>query len=335
MSDENNILITEATLMAYMNGELTDEQISKVKHWLAESDANKAEMERIEKIWLAAKQVKPVPVVVDVEKALANVLTQIRKNDRSPARAPRFNYRRIVVSAAAVIILLVGAVGLLNSIGFNSPRQLELKAENNVLEDQLADGTRVSLNQNSMLSYPSEFSTNQRRVKLVGEAFFEVERNEKKPFIIDLHHDFYVKVLGTSFNINANEGDSLTEVYVKTGKVEFGSTSDKIILMAGEIGVMNNRTGNVTKIVDKNESVKSLYWKTEALNFDHTTLAEALQTIADIFEVEIELNCEAKRSAQVVSKHQHESLEEILAVISSMHDLTLITTRKKYILTCD
>ncbi len=335
MSDKNYIEFNEATIMAYINGELSHEDKAMVDHWIGLSQENTDEYERIKSIWLAAKEVKPQPVSVDTDKALNKVLSQINQQTQLKEIQLKTNYKRIVFSAAAVIILLFGAVTLINFLNNESVNQIELTADNKILEDRLSDGTTVSLNKNSMLSYPDKFGDNERRVKLTGEAFFDVERNEQKPFVIDLHNDFYVKVLGTSFNINANEEDTITEVYVKTGKVEFGSDADQVILEAGEKGVMNNKTGKVSKIIVENEELRTLYWKTQELNFDHISLASTLEILEQVFNVEVLLSCPEKSSSQVVSKHQHESIDEILNVIASMHHLTVNKSDQKYTLSCD
>src|SRR5690606_36556914 len=119
---------------------------------------------------------------------------------------------------------------------------------NNVLSDHLSDGTLITLNENSSIVYQEEFTSNERHVALTGEAFFEVARDEEKPFIVDLPSETYVKVLGTSFNIKAFDGDSLVTVFVKTGRVEFGSEANNIILTPGEKGVYNKQSGQIERI---------------------------------------------------------------------------------------
>jgi len=335
MSEKNYIDFNEATLMAYINQELNEEQMGMVEHWLTLSEDNQAEMDKLKKIWDESKLISVTPVNVDTEKALSNVLSQIdTSNDKViPIEKPT-NFRRIILSAAAVLIALFGLVGLLNYIN-GSTEQINLTASSGILESELSDGTLVSLNENATLKYQDGFSSNERRVALEGEAFFDVERNEEKPFIIDLHHDSYVKVLGTSFNIDANDKKEETVVYVKTGKVEFGSDKNKVILVAGESGVMNNLTGEVEKRVDEYEEMKSMYWQTQELDFDGMKLSETIPILEAVFEVKIDLNCEERGESKMVSNHSHESLDEILKVIGSVHGLDVVRTRSSYQLNCD
>lgn len=85
---------------------------------------------------------------------------------------------------------------------------------------QLADGSKVWLNADSKIQYPELFEGNTREVYLNGEAFFDVIKNAKKPFIIHLANGT-VRVLGTSFNIRAYDNEKSVETSVATGKVAF------------------------------------------------------------------------------------------------------------------
>ncbi len=335
MSENNYIEFNEATLMAYINKELSDEHMGMVDHWLTLSDDNQEEMDKLKKIWDGSKLVAVTPVTVDTESALKNVLSQIDTSEEKviPIEKPT-NFRRIFLSAAAIMIALIGVVGLLNYIN-GSVEQMSLTASSGILESELPDGTSVSLNENATLKYQSEFSSNERRVALEGEAFFDVERNEEKPFIIDLHHESYVKVLGTSFNIDADDKKEFTTVYVKSGKVEFGTEKDQVTLNAGETGVMNNLTGEVERRVNESEEMKSIYWKTQELDFDDIKLSETIEILEDVFEVKIDLNCIEKGDDRLVSHHKDETLDEILNVIATVLDLDLIQTRVSYQLNCD
>jgi ferric-dicitrate binding protein FerR (iron transport regulator) len=344
MSENNYIEFNEATLMAYINNELAEEQMGMVDHWLTLSEDNQEEMDKLKRIWEESKMLKVTPVMVDTEAALKNVLAKINKNEDKKGKATEalevpitkpINAKRIVFSAAAVLIALFGLVGLLNYIN-GSVEQINLTASSEIIETELSDGTKVSLNANSSLKYQSQFSSNERRVGLEGEAFFDVERNEEKPFIIDLPNEFYVKVLGTSFNIDADKQDSLTEVYVKSGKVEFGSKNDKILLVAGEKGIMSNKTGKVRKVVETNGDMKILGWQSQDLNFDNITLLETIEILENVYDTQIELKCTEVGENLVVSPHKKsEPLDSILKVISSVHSLDVEKQGSIYTLSCD
>ena len=73
----------------------------------------------------------------------------------------------------------------------------------------LADGSQVWINSQSVLEFPSRFTGGERRVKLKGEAYFEVSRNESKPFVVEVE-DKEVRVLGTQFNTSDYKGSFVT-----------------------------------------------------------------------------------------------------------------------------
>ena len=83
----------------------------------------------------------------------------------------------------------------------------------------LADGTKVHLNSDSKLRYPVTFTRSERRVYLEGEAYFEVSRDERHPFIVE-GKDFAVQVLGTSFNISNYKDDDVSRVVLLEGSVQ-------------------------------------------------------------------------------------------------------------------
>ena len=82
----------------------------------------------------------------------------------------------------------------------------------------LSDGTKIWMNSNSKLRYPSEFGNGIRKVYLEGEAYFEVARDEKHPFVVDVTRA-EVKVLGTSFNVNAYKDQEEIVTTLVEGKV--------------------------------------------------------------------------------------------------------------------
>ena len=93
------------------------------------------------------------------------------------------------------------------------------------LEVILNDGSTVTLQSNSKISYPAVFEKYKREIKLVGEAFFDVKRDASKPFFV-YSQDLVTKVLGTSFTVKAYNSEEKIQVSVKTGKVSVVSKNN-------------------------------------------------------------------------------------------------------------
>ena len=93
----------------------------------------------------------------------------------------------------------------------------------------LADGTKVWLNAGTKLTYPIAFVGKERRVRLEGEGYFEVERDENKPFIVEIN-GMEVKVLGTSFNLRSFAADNRSTATLISGKIEVKTSSQSVEL---------------------------------------------------------------------------------------------------------
>ena len=113
---------------------------------------------------------------------------------------------------------------------------------------QLPDGTTVFINAGSRLSFPSGFSKNRREVYLIGEAFFEVESNRQKPFIVHTP-EIDVTVTGTRFNVSAYSDDNFTQTVLVSGAVSVRKSKvlgKKLVITPGESAMLDKESGVVT-----------------------------------------------------------------------------------------
>jgi ferric-dicitrate binding protein FerR (iron transport regulator) len=103
----------------------------------------------------------------------------------------------------------------------------------------LPDNSKVWLNSNTTIKYPSNFNQKDRKVYIDGEAYFDVTHNQSKPFIVNTS-SFNIKVYGTTFNVSAYKGENMIETTLVKGKISItglkikGTKADEIILMPHE-----------------------------------------------------------------------------------------------------
>lgn len=198
----------------------------------------------------------------------------------------------------------------------------------------LPDGTRVSLNSNTHLSYPEKFGDQTREVTIEGEAFFEVTPNREKPFIIHAGNA-QVKVLGTSFNVRAYPGAREMEVIVKTGKVQVlnnqtNHTPDELILTPGDKGTLVHQSRQLLK--STNENPNYMAWKTHDLIFRATSLDEVIANLENVYKVNIRLE-DPELGGQLLTAHfNNYPLDFILKVIETTFRLETQQVDGKYIL---
>lgn len=154
----------------------------------------------------------------------------------------------------------------------------------------MSDGTKVWLNAASSLRYPSAFGRGDRKVELVGEAYFEVAKNAAKPFLVSSSKQV-VEVLGTHFNINAYTNEPVVSTTLLEGSVKVISpfTNTYKIIKPGQQSLVNsgdtNNMGIKVKNIDPDEAVA---WKNGYFMFEKEGLASILRKVSRWYDVEIE-----------------------------------------------
>lgn len=150
---------------------------------------------------------------------------------------------------AAILVLAVG-LSCIWLIFKESPIPISMNKvicpEGQIAEVVLSDGTHVWLNSESSIAYPSSFNGEDRRVELIGEAYFDVEKNEDNLFQVKVK-EMQIKVLGTSFNINAYPENDYIETTLVEGKIELlNETGDKILdLQPGQKACYDSSLGKL------------------------------------------------------------------------------------------
>ena len=228
----------------------------------------------------------------------------------------------IRIAAALIFAALLLVSGYEVFINPSAKRNLrELSASHQVLNTfTLPDGTLVSLNSNTKLRYPKKFGRSTREVTIEGEAFFEVKPNKNKPFIIHAGNA-QIKVLGTSFNVNAYPESKLVEVTVETGRVQVLNKTDKfvqtneLILTPGDKGTLIYESNSLSKTTNQNPNF--LAWKTHNLIFKATSLDEVIQELAKVYKVDIRLADSNLNKLLLTAQFNNYSLDFILEVIET------------------
>jgi hypothetical protein len=146
----------------------------------------------------------------------------------------------------------------------------------------LPDGTKVWLNAESSIRFPTAFTGDQRVVELNGEAYFEVSSNKNKPFLVKAGGS-ETRVLGTSFNINAYADEGPVRTTLLDGAVNVGGAGRDVRLQPGEQGVFN--AGAITTRVVNTRAVTA--WKDGYYFFDRTPVQSVMRQIARWYNVDI------------------------------------------------
>jgi len=149
----------------------------------------------------------------------------------------------------------------------------------------LADGTKVWLNAASSLKFPTSFMGNDRTVELEGEGYFEVAREQSRPFKV-ITSTQTITVLGTHFNVNSYKEDEITSTTLIEGSVRIlhRNTQESVLLKQGEQAILaGNKVIEVTKIDPKN----AVAWRDGLFRFEGTGIKEAMREYARWYDVEV------------------------------------------------
>ena len=257
----------------------------------------------------------------DTDHAWTNVKNRIVSKDKTSTVLPIYKSSSLkMFMRVAAMILIVFGIGLLArttyiSVYPNKSFVCELNEASKTIT--LADGSSITLNSNSKLIYPRKFRKDERRVELIGEAFFDIARNPNKAFIIKAK-EAEIKVLGTSFNINT--ADNKVEVLVKTGRVQFSSTispEKKLILTKGEFAIL--KESNLKKAISIDDNYLS--WKTRQIIFRNTKLHEVAKVLNRTYQIQIIFQEAEIENLALNSTFDHEPLDNILNYMCSPFNL--------------
>ncbi|WP_316804125.1 FecR family protein [Pedobacter nototheniae] len=187
----------------------------------------------------------------------------------------------------------------------------------------LADGTSVTLNSVSQLKYPASFKGGTREVYLSGEAFFDVKKDAKHPFIIHTEQ-IDVKVLGTAFDVKAYKNDDFTETTLIRGRVEIkvkDNMATPFILNPNEKFVLTkqNNKANLTKLTyfsanDENSIIETSWTKNE-LMFKNNDFASISRLFERWYGVKIVFKDETLKSFKFTGKFKEESITDALKAL--------------------
>lgn len=206
-------------------------------------------------------------------------------------------------------------------------------ALNSPVELTLPDGTKVALNRESRLRFQQKMDQEgERRVRLTGEAWFEVNPDHGRPFRIEAG-DALVEVLGTSFNVNAYRENRRVEITVSSGVVSLSHRKqhkDQIILKAGNTGIYSGENRELTLIpsADPND----LAWKTRELYFEGASLGEVVALINEVYNTELVIVNPELRSCPITVTFMDQSLEAVLAVLEATLDLEVTRSGGQFLI---
>lgn len=242
------------------------------------------------------------------------------KDGRKPFRSKALKY--CIAAAAAAALFLTGAATSELVTGKRQETVLMASSEN-ISSYTLPDGSKVWLNKNSWLTYNQRFGKRTRQVALKGEGYFEVNRDERRPFIVKMQNDLDIKVLGTTFNACNYPSLNKAEVILRSGSVQVSDNgrNEHVILKPNQKFTWNEGTAEISSV----NAMNCCRWFEHRLVFDNVKLKDILENLSHKYQTEISLNVGNLADKHMSMTIRDESVEDILDILT-----TLLPIRWRY-----
>ncbi|MFD1604476.1 FecR family protein [Flavobacterium artemisiae] len=218
-------------------------------------------------------------------------------------------------AVAASLIFLIGlSLFFYQSSNSVENKQLAVKLGQHA-QIKLSDGTQIWLNAGSVLKYPTAFKGDTREVYLSGEAFFDVAKDKKHPFIIHTNK-MDTKVLGTSFNVQAYPDQTMQEVSVMTGRVNVKSTvtEENVYVTPGQKVIFKSHDNKLKAFKDVPVNTISL-WRKNIMVFEETPLSEVVATINRNYNVAIEVKNKDLNALKISAYFKELPADQVIGLV--------------------
>lgn len=187
------------------------------------------------------------------------------------------------------------------------------------------DGTQVYINPETTVIFPEKFGFNQRTITLNGEAYFNVAKNQSRPFIIKTEKSS-VKVLGTSFLITSYKNDKTLTIILDEGKIAFtDKNNNKKELKTGEKLKYNKKTGKI--IISKKHELHTYHKNNDKfIAFDNDSLKTVIQTLNRWYNVPFVVKDTTAYKYSFTTSFKNNSLEEVITELQKLSPLVFTIT---------
>jgi len=296
------------------SGIITPEEQQLLDQWIGESSENDryyTEQKNLLNLFFLRQKMQQV----DEHKAYTKISSKLFPKNR-------FDFLIQLQRIAAILLLPVLIVSALYY--YSDKNHIEqFPSVYNTVETPLGmrsgltlpDGTKVWLNAGTKLSYPVLFSDQYREVKLSGEAYFEVKKNKKWPFIVNAGNMNLI-VTGTTFNCNAYPENNQIQTVLVEGQVtvmNVSATWNKV-LEPGELAVFSRDTQQITKI--KTDLEKYIAWKSGKLMFREDKMNLVVEKLQRWYNVDFEIMDKEISDYVYTATFIDESLDQVLKMLS-------------------
>lgn len=308
----------ENLLNRYFAGEATEAEMADLHAWVKKDPENKKLFEKYVRAWDAANTLA-AQKSINIGEAWKENLEQ--RSVMQPASKRTFIWQGTAFRVAAAVIILISLFFLLRMLFIGDDMQ-KMVANSGVVELVLPDQSKVSLAEGSVLEYPKQFD-DKRIVNLTGKAYFVVEHQNEKSFIVACEGT-HIKVLGTRFFVGHSEEQHEVEVVLDQGEVAIyfeDKPEQQMVLQPNERAEASLSKKKILK--KPNTDQNYLSWKTRDFVFENTSLAEVFETLSGAYNISIIPENDLS-TCKLTATFEDQSLTSVMRVIQATFDVRII-----------
>ena len=307
---ENEIVLL---IEKFLRRQASPEEITRLKELFSQAEAKEILSGFYEKKWAQADFTPET----EVERRIwTNLKAQIQMN---PAIRKLPLWRKTLRIAASIVIpLFFAGLGYYVSGNKSQPAadermtvRVDVGQKANL---QLPDGTQVWLNSAGSLTYDPSYNKKERVVYLQGEAYFEVNKDKRRPFIVKTDA-VSVEALGTKFDVKAYPDDNYVMATLLEGSIRFSSPSQSEVMKPNDKLKFTKNNGHITKDV-LSDADKNVSWVTGQLAFDRERLEDIAKILERMYSIRIRFASENLKDIRFSGTLKNNSLENVLQLIT-------------------
>jgi len=309
-------------IASFLAGETGEEQNRRLQEWIDQSPENKRVFDDSRAIWGGS--------LVDyrqMEKTKDQVLKHVlSKTSR------RKVFKPLLYAACLAGALMIGALSsvvILNRTAKPSGDITVTTALGQKAETTLPDGTKIWINSGTTISYPSDYGVKNRIARLVdGEIYLEVTKSESQPFILETP-DGFVKVHGTSFNVEDYLDDDEAAISLKEGSIEHVSSDGvfRTMMDPGQMVRIDKKTGHIS--LSSCDAENEALWHDGELKLERMNAQDIIKKIERWYGVEINVTGNINNENYYWMTIKTESLRELLSLIDKVVPISYEIEGKK------
>lgn len=302
----------------YLTGESSEAENNELANWRKLNGENEKVFQELRESWELANGDAPSPYYPDKEKVWNRITTNIKQVKMTKTYTRRLLIR--TASIAAMFALIIGfSVSLLFTLTDSKPEEnITFRTRwGEKAEISLPDGSVVLLNSGSTLTYNTDYNFRNRKVRLEGQAFFDVAKDTRNPFTVGVGN-IQINVHGTAFDVNGYKEDASIEVSLLRGHVSIANDQGNLLadMRPDQKAIIRKDDFSQNRLIACNADTESV-WRYNKLKIENEPLETVLHKMERWYGVHIQLSGSPK--------HKHywltiktESLTEMLEVINKI-----------------